>query len=104
MNSKLISLLTICRKAGRLVMGFDPAKEALAEGKAKLVLLAENISPKTEKEINFFAAKINVPVMRSGCTQEDFFNGIGKKVGIVTICDEGFSKKAAVLANEPQEK
>lgn len=100
MNSSLINLLSICRKAGRMEMGFDPAKDAINGGKADLILLAEDISPKTEKEIRFFADKNNVPVAKSGCTQEDFLNGIGKRTGIIAVCDEGFSKKARGLARE----
>ena len=62
MNSKLIGLITICRKAGRMVMGFDPSKEAIESGKAFSVILASDISPKTEKEIRFLPAKETFPL------------------------------------------
>lgn len=100
MNSKLIGLITICRKAGRMVMGFDPSKEAIESGKAFSIILASDISPKTEKEIRFFAGKRNVPVAVSGCTINDLYCSLGKKVGVIAICDEGFSKKALALAEE----
>lgn len=79
-------------------MGFDPAKEALASGKAKAVLLSSDISAKTEKEVLFFAAKVSVPVVKTSVTMDDFFCGLGKKTGVITIFDEGFSKKAMQLA------
>ena len=47
MYSKLLGLISICRKAGKIAIGFDPAAEALAAGKAALVLVAPDISPKT---------------------------------------------------------
>lgn len=104
MNKKLIDLLTVCRKAGRMVMGFDAAKEAVLDGKASSVLLAEDISPKTEKEIRFFADKGNIPAAKTGCTQNDFYIGIGKKVGVIAVCDDGFSKKAlAIISDAPEE-
>lgn len=104
MNKKLIDLLTVCRKAGRMVMGFDAAKEAVLDGKASSVLLAEDISPKTEKEIRFFADKGNIPAAKTGYTQNDFYIGIGKKVGVIAVCDDGFSKKAlAIISDAPEE-
>ena len=99
--SNLTGLLTICRKAGRLVMGFDPMKDALAEGKACAVIVASDISPKTEKEVRFFSGKKNIPVARTAMTLDEVYFTIGKKAGILTICDKGFAEKAlAVCENE----
>lgn len=100
MTSKILGLLTICRKAGKLVMGFDPMKDAVAEGKAKAVLTASDISPKTEKEVRFFAGKGNVPVAKTELTLEDIYRGLGKKAGIIAICDEGFAAKALSICDE----
>ena len=49
MNSqqKIINLLTICRKAGKLVIGFDAVKEAVYGGNASCVITASDISVKT---------------------------------------------------------
>ena len=49
-KEKLFGLLTICRKAGRMTMGFDSVKESILTDKAKAVFLASDISAKTEKE------------------------------------------------------
>ncbi len=99
--SNLTGLLTICRKAGRLVMGFDPMKDALAEGKACAVIVASDISPKTEKEVRFFSGKKEIPVEKTSLTLNDIYFALGKKAGIITICDKGFAEKAlAVCENE----
>ncbi len=99
--SNLTGLLTICRKAGRLVMGFDPMKDALAEGKACAVIVVSDISPKTEKEVRFFSGKKNIPVARTAMTLDEVYFTIGKKAGILTICDKGFAEKAlAICENE----
>lgn len=95
--SNIINLLTICRKAGKLVMGFDASKEALQSAKVHLIILASDISPKTEKEINFFSEKARVKVLKSNQCIEEFYIGIGKKVGILSICDEGFAKKLETM-------
>lgn len=102
MNStkKITDLLTICRKAAKAVLGFDSVKEAIVRDKARLILTAEDISPKTEKEIRFFADRKNIPVMKTGMTMEETAAGIGRKVGVIAICDEGFSKKMSEILSE----
>ena len=94
---KLMDLLTICRKAGQLELGFDPMKEALSAGKAHAIITAADISPKTEKEVRFFAEKKGVPAVRSEITLDDAYMRLGKKAGIFTVCGEGFAKKALEL-------
>lgn len=93
----LFGLLTICRKAGQLAMGFDPMKEALDGGKAHAVLIAADISPKTEKEVRFFSEKRKVPVRKTEMTIDGIYRALGKKAGILTVCGEGFAKKALSL-------
>lgn len=97
MNDKLFGLLSICRKSGRMTFGFDMSKEATEKGRAELILLASDISPKTEKEVRFFAK--NTKVIKTACKIDDFFYGIGKKVGVVAVCDKGFAEKTESLVN-----
>ncbi len=78
-------------------MGFDSVKESLMTKKAHLILVASDISPKTEKEIRFFAEKNNVAVRKISASIAEIEFGIGKKVGIIAVCDEGFAKKTIEL-------
>ena len=100
MNNKLFGLLSMCRKSGRMAMGFDMSKEAAEKGKAELIVLASDISPKTEKEVRFFSEKHSVKTVKTNLTIDEFFHGIGKKVGIIAICDKGFAQKAQSLVGE----
>lgn len=100
MDNKLFGLLSMCRKSGRMALGFDMSKEAAEKGKAELIVLASDISPKTEKEVRFFSDKHSVKTVKINLTIDDFFHGIGKKVGIVAVCDKGFAKKAESLIGE----
>ena len=97
MKTKLLNLLSMSRKAGKAALGFDPMREALSAGKAAGVFIAEDISPKTEKEVRFFADKNSVSVVRLPLTQDELYFGIGKKVGVVTLCDKGFADRAVQL-------
>ena len=96
MNSqKVINLLTICRKAGKMVTGFDVSLNALKDGCSKCILIASNTSPKTIKELKFQIEKnkiSNVKILNMSMTIEEVDCYIGVYAGIIAICDSGFAK------------
>lgn len=91
MNSKVINLLMICRKAGKLVMGYDSAKECAEKGKACLIITAEGLSPKTVKETVFCCKKYNIPHLDGVVSMDDIFEKFGKRSGVAAVCDKGFA-------------
>ena len=46
---KVISALSLSKKAGKLILGFDVVKESVQNKTAKLVVLASDVSFKTKK-------------------------------------------------------
>lgn len=91
---KFFNLLTICEKSGKLTKGFDVSSEAVKQQKAVCVMLAEDISPKTLKEINFICLnKPWVKILNLPFKMDDIKQSIGKKVGVMAVCDKGFAKK-----------
>ncbi|MBP0988342.1 MAG: 50S ribosomal protein L7ae, partial [Oscillospiraceae bacterium] len=52
-ENRLTASLTMCRKAGKLLLGFDAVKEAAQQGNVRLFLLSSDASAKTEKEIRY---------------------------------------------------
>ena len=96
MNNKLLSLLGLMRRAGKLSLGFDAAAESAEAGNSCLILTTADISPKTLKELNY---KINnkTDVLALDCRQDDMQRAIGKAVKIISINDKGFAQKARLL-------
>ena len=96
MNNKLLSLLGLMRRAGKLSLGFDAAAESAGSGESCLILTTADISPKTLKELNY---KINnkTDVLALDCRQDDMQRAIGKAVKIISINDKGFAQKARLL-------
>ncbi|MGN1415304.1 MAG: L7Ae/L30e/S12e/Gadd45 family ribosomal protein [Oscillospiraceae bacterium] len=99
-KTKIMNLLTICRKAAKLTTGFDSVKESIGDGSAEVVILASDISPKTEKEVRFFADKKKMPVLKTDISMEEMYGGIGKKAAVMSVCDKGFAEKFTELASE----
>lgn len=72
-------------------MGFDAAVQELVSPKTKAagLLLAADVSPKTEKEIRFAAEKCGKTVVRAGFTMDEAYSALGKRVGVLLFLDEG---------------
>ncbi len=93
-NPKLLSLLGMCRRAGRLSCGHDAAIGSIRSRSAKLCLLSSDSSQRlrkeTEREAAFDGRDIPVRVLFS--TIEEIGKATGLKSAVVTVNDEGFAK------------
>ena len=91
-KTKTQSLLGFAAKAGKLSYGTHASTFAIESGRAKMVVVACDISQKTVKEIKFKAAKQNIPViMLSDTTTQTLSHTVGKTCGIITVNDQGFA-------------
>ena len=88
---KLIGLLGMCRRAGRLVTGFD-AVVALCGTENTLLMIAGDAAERTVKELRFRLP--TEPVYRLPLTKEETARAIGlhKPIAVLATADEGFSK------------
>ena len=93
MEDKILGLLGIARRAGHAVIGFDAVKAALLTGKARLVLLAADCSPKTEKELRFAASRRPCPLLKLSADKAAVSAALGlqKPVAAVATDDRGFA-------------
>lgn len=97
-QSRLTDLLTICRKAGRLVLGFDAVCAEATAGRAALVMYTGDASPKTVKELKFRCA--NVPVQKLPLLRDDIAACFHKEFAVLAVCDAGFAKKITLLCGD----
>ena len=102
-QSKMINLLTVCRKAGKLILGFDIVKEAVLGGNAECVLVARDISPKTLKEAEFYCSKKNIQIIKLNCDMDTFTGLFNRKTAIMAVNDKGFTKRIVELNTEDTE-
>lgn len=99
MNEKLLQLLGIARRAGRLSLGHDAAKSTLVAGKAYLCILSNDASERLEREFTHLAqsARRPIPVMRLSSSMEQLHKAIGVKAGVLTVNDESFANRLQEL-------
>lgn len=89
---KLLSALSLCRKAGALAMGFDPAAESAAKGKACLVLFAADLAPGSRKKAGRFCSAAGVRAVRLPFTQQQLLAITPKRTGIFAVTQPGLAK------------
>ena len=65
-DNKIYGLLGISAKAGKVISGTDIVLENISKGKIALVIVAEDASEKTKKNIKFFCEKENVDMIVFG--------------------------------------
>ena len=103
MKDRFLSTLGICRKAGKLLWGFDVVARAAADGDAVLVLLARDLSPKSEKEIRFTLEKHGIGIRNTPVTMDEIWYRVGKRSGILAVTDPGLAhtiEQALIRMNE----
>lgn len=100
-ESRITSLLTMCRRAGKLLLGFDAVKDANAKGQVKFVLLSMDASAKTEKEIRFYCK--DIPIRKVPLTMDALAMYFRKRTAVLGICDAGFSAKLSELLPDENE-
>ena len=100
-NPKLLSLLGMCRRAGRLSCGHDAAIGSVRSKSAKLCLLSSDSSQRLRKEIEREASfeGRNIPVKLMLSTMEEIGKATGLKSAVVSVNDEGFAKTMLGLLN-----
>lgn len=97
MNRKLLGLLGIARRAGKITTGFDAVAAQIAAGECGVVLIAGDLSEKTKKELRFAANGKQVPFLQLELTKDELSKGLGfcKPIGVVSLEERGFV--AAIL-------
>ena len=96
MSNKILTLLGFAAKAGKLSFGFDAVRTALSQKKSKLLLVANDVSSKSKKEVCFFGEKFGTKVVVLGqFDMETISHAVGKKCGIISVNDESFSSGIA---------
>ena len=91
-QDKFLSLLGMCRRAGRLQWGHDTCVESARHGRAALCLLAADASERTGRDIRTAAAD-GTTVLDTVYTRQQFEAAVGLHAGVLSTEDAGFAKE-----------
>lgn len=91
-DQKILNLLGMAQRAGKLVTGEDLSLKEIRNEQAKLVIVATDASENTIKRISDKCQYYEIPVAVR-FTKAEISHAIGKERTISTIMDNGFAKK-----------
>ena len=84
----VLKSLGLCRRAGKLVAGFDAVCGLLSEGASNVVVfLTLDASLKTAKEVQYYANKHGVEVIRLNVTKSEIYEILNKSFAVLAITD-----------------
>ena len=83
MNDRILSLLGICKRAGKLI--------------TKLVIFANDFSKSSKKSVQTAADECNVKTLTINRSKEEIGFALGKICGVMTTEDKGFADKLEQL-------
>ena len=104
MRSKAMSLLGFAKKSGNLVSGVNTCTFAISKGKAKLVILAEDISAGSEKKIMKEIRKKGIPYIKYSTIDE--LSHIAGESGrsVFAVLDENFARSILDETGKEQQR
>ena len=103
-NEKLSGFLGLAKKAGKLIFGFDMTEEAMRKGTAKQVLLSNDCSERTTRNIKRIAEETGTEILILPLSMDEIGYAVAKRAGVLSVCDSGFSKKIKELAENGEQK
>lgn len=97
-KQKIINFLGIATRAKKTITGTELVGNAIAGGKAKLILVSTDISERSLKDItnktNYYHVK-----MRQILSDDEIAQATGKSRKMIAIVDAGMAKKFDELIN-----
>ena len=100
--NKLLFALSLGKKSGKLIYGFDPVKQAVADGTAKMVFVTSDTSEKTLKRVQQFCQDI-IDVNVTSLTQFEVSQITNKLTGVFAVVDDNIAVLCKNAINSEKE-
>ena len=100
MTDKVLSMIGLATRAGKIAAGEFSVEKAVKSGRAVLVIIAEDASDNTKKMFKNMCAHYQVPLSIYGA-KETLGHATGKEVrASLAILDPGFANAVTKLINQ----
>lgn len=99
--ARALSMIGMCKKAGRLISGVPLVCDAVREGRAYLTLYASGASANSVKRITDKCASYDAKIAVIDVTPEELGKAIGKCGAVAAVCttDRGFAEAILKILN-----
>lgn len=100
MNDKFLQFLSLAKKAGNLVEGYNKCEDAVKRNKIKLIILSEDAAQNTINKFSSYCIRYKVPIIKSS-SKEILGTTLGRlEIKIIGVTDEKMSNKLRELHSE----
>ena len=89
---KLLSMLGLARRAGKIEPGVDAAVSAARGRKAAVLLCAQDMSEKTVKNLRYEGDRAGIETLGLPFGMEELSHACGLRAGVMAVTDQGFAK------------
>ena len=98
-NNKILGLIGLSARAGKICFGTDSTKQEVEKRKAKLIIVAENSSDRTKRKFIQLCEKNNIPILIYS-NIDDISKAIGKEnKAVIGIKEENLAKEIEKIYN-----
>ncbi len=94
---KILSLLGLARRAGRLTLGFDAVCASVVKNESRLILTAADVSEGTMRKLRNHLSGSEINITGIPFEQAQINAAIGKPVRIISVNDSGFANRIMEL-------
>lgn len=84
-ENKVLGLLGLCAKSGKILFGTTSVEEGIQKRKVKLIIVASDCSEKTKNNFTILSQKFSIPIITFSTT-ENLSKCIGKNNKVVVRC------------------
>ena len=99
-EKKVTNLLSMAARARRIASGAFAVEEAVKNGQARFLLLAEDVEPSTKEKYEQLSNQYNIPAA-AFLTKDTLGACLGKGVrAAAALLDEGFAKRLQALLGD----
>lgn len=96
-EEKILNLLGLAKRAGKLSTGEALVIDEIRKQKAKLVFIASDASENTRKKVSDKSSTYKVPYLNR-FTHEQLSHAIGQNRKVIAVMDNGFAKRIKELS------
>ncbi|QNQ80333.1 L7Ae/L30e/S12e/Gadd45 family ribosomal protein [Lactobacillus sp. PV034] len=100
MQNKILNLLGLAQRAGKLIVGYDAIKPALLHHQVKVLILATDLSNNTKDKISSIAKHSKNILIIEQFSSEEIKQALGKERKLLAITDAGFSQAIKKISDK----
>lgn len=97
MNNKFLQFLSIVKKSGKIIEGYNKTEELVKKGSVKVVIISEDASDNTYQKFNNYSSRYNIYLIKK-FTKAQLGQSIGRsEINVIGLTDDSMCKKIIEL-------